>query len=48
MSLLRTGIDWLIEFFNRLAYVNIALYGNSYIAAAKETWTLVKAKGIDA
>ena len=41
-------IDWLITFFNRLAYTNIALYGNSFITASKETWQLVKQKGIDA
>jgi hypothetical protein len=41
-------IDWAITFFNRLAYTNIALYGNSFITASKETWQLVKAKGIDA
>lgn len=41
-------IDWLITFFNRLAYTNIALYGNSFLTASKETWQLVKQKGIDA
>jgi hypothetical protein len=41
-------IDWALNFFNRLAYTNIALYGNSFVTASKETWKLVKAKGIDA
>jgi len=41
-------IDWAITFFNRLAYTNIALYGNSFVTASKETWHLIKAKGIDA
>lgn len=41
-------IDWAITFFNRLAYTNIALYGNSFVTASKETWQLVKMKGIDA
>lgn len=41
-------IDWAITFFNRLAYTNIALYGNSFVTASKETWQLVKQKGIDA
>ena len=27
---------------------NIALYGNSFVTASKETWQLVKQKGIDA
>lgn len=33
---------------DRYAYINISLYGNSYITAAKETWQLLKHKGIDA
>ncbi|SJX60021.1 related to PNS1-Protein of unknown function [Sporisorium reilianum f. sp. reilianum] len=41
-------ITWLVEYFNRYAYINIALYGNGYIAAAKETWSLLKDRGIDA
>ncbi|PWN47996.1 DUF580-domain-containing protein [Violaceomyces palustris] len=41
-------IDAMVQWFNRYAYINIALYGNSYVAAAKETWTLLKQKGIDA
>ncbi|EPQ32152.1 uncharacterized protein PFL1_00349 [Pseudozyma flocculosa PF-1] len=41
-------IQSLVEFFNRYAYINIALYGNKYIKAAKETWTLLVDRGIDA
>lgn len=41
-------IAWLIEFFNKYAIVNVSLYGNSYIHAAKETWRLMKDRGIDA
>ncbi len=41
-------IQYLVEFFNRYAYINIALYGNSYIRAAKETWSLLADRGIDA
>ncbi|PWN19798.1 DUF580-domain-containing protein [Microstroma glucosiphilum] len=41
-------IAWLIEFFNKYALINVSLYGNSYITAAKETWRLMKDRGIDA
>lgn len=40
--------EWLVEWFNRYAYINIALYGNAYIKAAKETWRLMADRGIDA
>ncbi|KAF9012317.1 plasma-membrane choline transporter-domain-containing protein [Cyathus striatus] len=38
----------MVEYFNRYAYIEIALYGKSYIAAAKDTWRLFKDRGIDA
>ncbi|PWZ02985.1 DUF580-domain-containing protein [Testicularia cyperi] len=41
-------IRGLVDYFNRYAYINIALYGNSYIKAAKETWSLLADRGIDA
>ncbi|KAN0066373.1 pH nine-sensitive protein 1 [Thecaphora frezii] len=41
-------IQGLVEYFNRYAYINIALYGNNYIKAAKETWALLADRGIDA
>ncbi|SPO19668.1 probable Protein PNS1 [Ustilago trichophora] len=41
-------IRGLVDYFNRYAYINIALYGNSYIRAAKETWDLLADRGIDA
>jgi hypothetical protein len=34
--------------FNKYALINVSLYGNSYITAAKETWRLMKDRGIDA
>ena len=36
------------SFIDRYAYIEIALYGKSYIEAAKDTWTLFKDRGIDA
>ncbi|KAL9711892.1 pH nine-sensitive protein 1 [Leucoagaricus gongylophorus] len=41
-------IDHLVEYFNRYAYIEIALYGKAYIPAAKDTWRLFKDRGIDA
>lgn len=34
-------LDWAVQFLNRYAYSYIALYGKSYIAAAKDTWRSV-------
>ncbi|KAF8738077.1 hypothetical protein AX14_012051 [Amanita brunnescens Koide BX004] len=41
-------IEGLVEYFNRYAYIEIALYGKPYIEAAKDTWRLFKDRGIDA
>ena len=41
-------IDWVVEFVNRYAFSHIALYGKPYIAAAKDTWKMMRDRGIDA
>ncbi|MCJ1333206.1 putative choline transporter, neither null mutation nor overexpression affects choline transport [Thelotrema lepadinum] len=41
-------LQWVVEFINRYAFSHIALYGKPYIAAAKDTWTMMKNRGIDA
>jgi len=41
-------LDWAVQFLNRYAFSHIALYGKPYIAAAKDTWKLIKDRGIDA
>ncbi|MCJ1335614.1 putative choline transporter, neither null mutation nor overexpression affects choline transport [Bachmanniomyces sp. S44760] len=41
-------IDWAVQFINRYAFCHIALYGKAYIPAAKDTWTMMKNRGIDA
>ncbi|KAI0206645.1 duf580 domain-containing protein [Astrocystis sublimbata] len=41
-------LDWAVQFLNRYAFSYIALYGKGYIAAAKDTWTMIKQRGIDA
>ncbi len=41
-------ITGLIEWFNKYAYIEISLYGKACIPAAKDTWRLMKDRGIDA
>lgn len=41
-------LDWAVQFLNRYAFSHIALYGKAYIPAAKDTWTMIKQRGIDA
>lgn len=41
-------IDWLVRYFNQYAYCYIALYGKSYLRAAKDTFDLIRFKGMDA
>ncbi|ORY11336.1 plasma-membrane choline transporter-domain-containing protein [Clohesyomyces aquaticus] len=41
-------LDWAVTFLNRYAFSHIALYGKSYLAAAKDTWKMIKDRGIDA
>ncbi|KAI1087345.1 DUF580-domain-containing protein [Rostrohypoxylon terebratum] len=41
-------LDWAVQFLNRYAFSYIALYGKPYFAAAKDTWTMIKDRGIDA
>ncbi|KAI2616788.1 DUF580-domain-containing protein [Hypoxylon sp. NC1633] len=41
-------LDWAVQFLNRYAFSYIALYGKPYFAAAKDTWNMIKQRGIDA
>ncbi|CAG8490117.1 5826_t:CDS:2 [Ambispora leptoticha] len=41
-------IEGLVEYFNHYAYVQVAIYGKSYCTAAKDTWRLIKDRGIEA
>ncbi|KAI0397534.1 duf580 domain-containing protein [Xylariaceae sp. FL0594] len=41
-------LDWAVQFLNRYAFSYIALYGTPYFKAAKDTWTMIKQRGIDA
>ncbi|KAI9216289.1 plasma-membrane choline transporter-domain-containing protein [Blastocladiella britannica] len=40
-------VEGLLEFFNHYAFVQCAIYGKDYCRAAKDTWTLIKDRGID-
>ncbi|KPI40659.1 Protein pns1 [Cyphellophora attinorum] len=41
-------VQWAVEFINKYAFCHIALYGKGYFEAAKDTWTMIKNRGIDA
>lgn len=41
-------LDWAVQFINRYAFSYMALYGKPYIQSAKDTWTMIKNRGIDA
>lgn len=41
-------LDWLVTLFNRYAFCHIALYGKPYMPAAKDTWKMMRDRGIDA
>lgn len=41
-------LEWLARYFNHYAYCFIALYGKPYLRAAKETWYMLREKGMDA
>lgn len=41
-------LDWLVTLFNRYAFCHIALYGKAYVPAAKDTWKMMRDRGVDA
>ncbi|CRK22013.1 hypothetical protein BN1723_012532 [Verticillium longisporum] len=48
LSCLIALLDWAVSFLNQYAFAHIALYGKAYIPAAKDTWKMIKDRGIDA
>ncbi|CAG8704238.1 28180_t:CDS:2 [Dentiscutata erythropus] len=48
IACLLAWIESIVEYFNFYAYVEVAIYGKSYCQAAKDTWTLIKDRGIEA
>lgn len=41
-------IEWLVRYFNHYAYVYVALYGKKYTKSARDTFQLIRFKGMDA
>lgn len=41
-------VQWALEFVNRYAFSYMALYGKNYLTSAKDTWRMIKDRGIDA
>lgn len=41
-------IEDILEYFNKYAFVQVAVYGKDYYTAGKDTWNLCKTRGIDA
>jgi len=41
-------IEGLMEYFNEYAYAQVAIYGKSFMEAAKSTWKLIKDRPIQA
>jgi len=48
LECLLSWIEQLVEYFNHYAYVQVAIYGKSYCEAAKDTWSLIKSRGVEA
>ena len=48
ISCILSIVQDLLEYFNKYAFAQVAIYGKDYCTAAKDTWELAKARGIDA
>lgn len=48
LDLILGFLDWMVQYFNHYAYIFVALYGKPYIQSAKETFNLIRHKGMDA
>ncbi|KAL3700486.1 hypothetical protein R1sor_018508 [Riccia sorocarpa] len=47
LSCLLGVIESLMQYFNKWAYIQVALYGKTFVKASKDTWTMFKAQGLD-
>ncbi|CAB4438632.1 unnamed protein product [Rhizophagus irregularis] len=41
-------VESLLQYFNFYAYTQVAIYGKSFRESAKDTWTLIKDRGVEA
>ncbi|KAI8855321.1 plasma-membrane choline transporter-domain-containing protein [Chytridium lagenaria] len=48
ISCLLGCIQDLLEYFNKYAFTQVAIYGKGYCQAAKDTWRLVQTRGLEA
>ncbi|KAJ3203555.1 putative choline transporter, neither null mutation nor overexpression affects choline transport [Dinochytrium kinnereticum] len=48
ISCLLACIQDLLEYFNKYAFTQVAIYGKGYCQAAKDTWRLVQTRGLEA
>jgi len=46
--ILLTCLEWLVRYFSVYAFVQVAIYGVSFLQAAKNTWQLLSSRGLDA
>ncbi|KAF9139470.1 putative choline transporter, neither null mutation nor overexpression affects choline transport [Mortierella sp. GBA39] len=47
-SCILSMLEGLFEIFNKFAFTQVAMYGKPFVRAAKDTWELIKDRGIDA
>jgi len=40
-------LQGIAEYINKYAFCQVAIYGKAYIPAAKDTWTILKDRGIE-
>lgn len=48
LACILSQIEYLLEYFNTYAYSYVAMYGTSYLNSGKQTWNLIKDRGVDA
>jgi len=47
-SCILSMLEGLFEIFNKFAFTQVAMYGKPFVRAAKDTWELIKNRGIEA
>ncbi|KAL2651243.1 hypothetical protein R1flu_019371 [Riccia fluitans] len=47
LSCLLGVIESLMQYFNKWAYIQVALYGKTFVKASKDTWNMFKEQGLD-
>ncbi|KAG0296120.1 putative choline transporter, neither null mutation nor overexpression affects choline transport [Linnemannia gamsii] len=47
-SCILSMLESLFEIFNKFAFTQVAMYGKPFVRAAKDTWELIKDRGIEA